>query len=112
MQQNDILARQSLDGQELAQVQALAEEVLWVDGVALKLDWDAAAAAWVWASAFGSGLNAPAGGRTDAVRAGCGDGEPIGALDLQSLRVSRDDCLRLSRRFFDEKNLTDESNLC
>ena len=73
MQQNVILARQSLDGQELAQVQALAEEVLRVDGVALKLDWDAAAAAWVWASAFGSGLNAPAGGGADPVCTGYGN---------------------------------------
>ena len=43
MQQNDVLAKQSLEGQELAQVQALAEEVLRVDGAALKLDWEAVA---------------------------------------------------------------------
>lgn len=40
MQQSDILAKLSLGQHELAQVQALAEEVLRVDGAALKLDWE------------------------------------------------------------------------
>ena len=73
MQQSGILAKQSLNGQELGQVQTRAEEVQRVDGAALKLDWEEATAAWVWASAFGSDLNAPAGGGADAVCTGCGD---------------------------------------
>ncbi len=43
MPQNEIVAKHSLDVQTLAQVQGLAAEVLRVDGVTLKIDWEAAA---------------------------------------------------------------------
>ena len=43
MSQNEIIAKHSLDVQTLAQAQGLAAEILRVDSVALKIEWEAAA---------------------------------------------------------------------
>ncbi len=43
MQRNEVLAKHGLDSQGLALAQNLAAEVLRVDGVALKIDWETAA---------------------------------------------------------------------